>query len=178
MLVDDQNIKSSFILFLLLVSVFGYAQIAGVPHCGYDFTSYIVVNAHEVDVKSNPKELVISLVDLEGKEVINTNNSLSLINSNLPLKFIQNYQVTLADGQVKWYFPYATDQYFLVVRNTITIENYQVKIEAKNGNYQSQIIPLSSLNLYILCSTEAEKQTRSFGPKTSNQMVEVILKKN
>ena len=169
--------KNWYYIFFFFFSFFGQAQISGVPHCGYDFTSYIVVNAHEAEAKLNPKDLLISLVDIEGKEVVNTNNSLSLINNNAPLFFIQNYQITLADGQVKWYFPYATDQYFLVVRNTITIEDFQVKIEDKKGIYQTEIIPLSGLNLYILCSTEAEKQSRSFGPKTSNQMVEVVLKK-
>lgn len=164
-------------MFLMAFPFWAQAQIAGVPHCGYDFTSYLVVNAHEENAKLNPKDLSISLVDLEGKEVINTANTISLIGTNAPLIFIQNYQVSLADGQLKWYFPYATDQYFLVVRNTIDIEKFQVKIEDKKGIYQPQILPLNTFNLYVLCSTEAEKQSRSFGPKTSNQMVEVVLKK-
>lgn len=162
---------------LILWSNLSNSQISGVPHCGYDFTSYIVVNAHEDKIVTNVKDLHITLVDLEGKEVVNSNNSLSLVNKDLPLTFTQNYQVKVAENQIRWYFPYATDQYFLVVRNTIAIEDYQVKIEDSKGKYITQIIPLSSLNLYILCSSEAEKQARTFGPKTSNQMVEVILTK-
>ena len=162
---------------LILWSNLSISQISGVPHCGYDFTSYIVVNAHEDKIVTNVKDLHITLVDLEGKEVVNSNNSLSLVNKDLPLTFTQNYQVKVAENQIRWYFPYATDQYFLVVRNTIAIEDYQVKIEDSKGKYITQIIPLSSLNLYILCSSEAEKQARTFGPTTSNQMVEVILTK-
>lgn len=162
---------------LILWSNLSISQISVVPHCGYDFTSYIVVNAHEDKIVTNVKDLHITLVDLEGKEVVNSNNSLSLVNKDLPLTFTQNYQVKVAENQIRWYFPYATDQYFLVVRNTIAIEDYQVKIEDSKGKYITQIIPLSSLNLYILCSSEAEKQARTFGPKTSNQMVEVILTK-
>lgn len=163
------------VAFIVLISSLSYSQITGVPHCGYDFTSYVVVNAHEEQQKVNVKDLKISLVDLDGNEVLNTNNAISLINNNLPLYFTQNYQITLENNQIRWYFPYATDQYFLVVRNTISIEDYQIKIEDLTGKFQTQIVPLSSLNLYILCSTEAEKQARTFGPKTSNQMVDVIL---
>lgn len=165
------------VVFFILFSSVSFGQITGVPHCGYDFTSYVVVNAHEENQKVNVKDLKISLVDLEGNEVLNTNNAISLVNNNLPLLFTQNYQITLENNQQRWYFPYATDQYFLVVRNTISIEDYQIKIEDTKGKYQTQIVPLSSLNLYILCSTEAEKQARTFGPKTSNQMVEVVLTK-
>ena len=165
------------VVFFILFSSVSFGQINGVPHCGYDFTSYVVVNAHEENQKVNVKDLKISLVDLDGNEVLNTNNAISLVNNNLPLLFTQNYQITLENNQQRWYFPYATDQYFLVVRNTISIEDYQIKIEDIKGKYQTQIVPLSSLNLYILCSTEAEKQARTFGPKTSNQMVEVVLTK-
>lgn len=165
------------VVFFILFSSVSFGQITGVPHCGYDFTSYVVVNAHEENQKVNVKDLKISLVDLDGNEVLNTNNAISLVNNNLPLLFTQNYQITLENNQQRWYFPYASDQYFLVVRNTISIEDYQIKIEDTKGKYQTQIVPLSSLNLYILCSTEAEKQARTFGPKTSNQMVEVVLTK-
>lgn len=165
------------VVFFILFSSVSFGQITGVPHCGYDFTSYVVVNAHEENQKVNVKDLKISLVDLDGNEVLNTNNAISLVNNNLPLLFTQNYQITLENNEQRWYFPYATDQYFLVVRNTISIEDYQIKIEDTKGKYQTQIVPLSSLNLYILCSTEAEKQARTFGPKTSNQMVEVVLTK-
>lgn len=165
------------VVFFILFSSVSFGQITGVPHCGYDFTSYVVVNAHEENQKVNVKDLKISLVDLDGNEVLNTNNAISLVNNNLPLLFTQNYQITLENNEQRWYFPYATDQYFLVVRNTISIEDYQIKIEDTKGKYQAQIVPLSSLNLYILCSTEAEKQARTFGPKTSNQMVEVVLTK-
>ena len=165
------------VVFFIIFSSVSFGQITGVPHCGYDFTSYVVVNAHEENQKVNVKDLKISLVDLDGNEVLNTNNAISLVNNNLPLLFTQNYQITLENNQQRWYFPYASDQYFLVVRNTISIEDYQIKIEDTKGKYQTQIVPLSSLNLYILCSTEAEKQARTFGPKTSNQMVEVVLTK-
>lgn len=165
------------VVFFILFSSVSFGQITGVQHCGYDFTSYVVVNAHEENQKVNVKDLKISLVDLDGNEVLNTNNAISLVNNNLPLLFTQNYQITLENNEQRWYFPYATDQYFLVVRNTISIEDYQIKIEDTKGKYQTQIVPLSSLNLYILCSTEAEKQARTFGPKTSNQMVEVVLTK-
>lgn len=161
------------IIVLLFFCIFSLAQ-NGIPHCGYDFTSYIVVNAHENGLKITPDNLQITLVDLEGNEVINTDNSISLINNNQKLYFTKNYLI----DEKRWYFPYATDQYFLVIRNTLDVENYQIKISDAKSIYQTVIIPISSINKYVLCSTEAERLNRNFGPKVTNQPVEVVLIKN
>ena len=45
-----------FIFFLILTNTVK-AQIISAPHCGYDFTSYLVVNVHEKNKKENIKNL-------------------------------------------------------------------------------------------------------------------------
>jgi hypothetical protein len=67
------------------------------------------------------------------------------------------------------------------VVNTFKADIFSVKIEdidkEENGGYfETQIIPLSSYNMYILCSSENERQAQQFGPRT-NRPVDVILKK-
>lgn len=158
--------------FLLLFSIYSIGQI---QHCGYDFTSYIVVDAHENGKKENVKNLKISIVNEKGIQVINVNNMYSWKGANEPMFFSQNYLISKENEKERYFFPYAKDQYFLSVSNTFPAENFSIKIEDKNGVYKTQIIALQSFNLYILCSSENEK-AKMFGRRT-NSPVEVILEK-
>ena len=74
--------------FSFLFFFFSFFAICQIQHCGYDFTSYIVVNAHENGVIDNPKDLKITIVTENGKEVINVNNiySWNLISRKLVTK--------------------------------------------------------------------------------------------
>ncbi len=165
--------KHIFSLFIFLNSFVFFGQI---QHCGYDFTSYLVVDAHENGKTENVKELKISIVDEKGTEVINVNNSYSWNKANLPMIFTQNYLVSKEGEKERYFFPYAKDQYFISVTNTFSAEQFSIKIEDPNGVYKTQIIPLQSFNLYILCSAENERQARSFGPR-SNKPIDVVLEK-
>jgi hypothetical protein len=167
-------LKKIFTLIVFCISVFSFAQI---QHCGYDFTSYLVVDAHEEGVKENAKNLKISIVTKENQTVININNQLSWKNSNKPLVFKQNYTINKEGEKERWFFPYATDQYFLSITNTFPADNYKIKIEDLDGVYQTQFIDLFPFNMYILCSSENEKASRQFGPR-SNRPIEVILLRN
>ena len=64
------------LLFLLLFSVFCFSQ-EGLPHCGYDFTTYLVANPIDAKTKKSIDNLQITLVDANGNEVVNTNNEFS-----------------------------------------------------------------------------------------------------
>ncbi|MEZ4853346.1 hypothetical protein [Flavobacterium sp.] len=155
--------------YLLLFSIAFYGQI---PHCGYDFTSYIVVDVHENGKTENYKEVKITLVDADGNAVINVNNLYSWKNANEPLVFMQNYLIS-KKMKNRYFFPYATDQYFLSVTSSFPAENFSIKIEDISGKYKTQLIPLQSFNMYILCSTETQK-AKMFGKRT-NSPVEVVL---
>ncbi|MFD2909469.1 hypothetical protein ACFSX9_12085 [Flavobacterium ardleyense] len=161
-------------LFFVFCSLFSFGQ---VPHCGFDFTSYLVVKAHEEGKSDNITDLKISLVTESGEEVINENNKYSWKNGNQPLVFTKNYLISKPEEAPKWFFPYSEDTYLLSVTNTFPAADFYIKIQDAKGIYKEQILQLQSFNMYILCSSENERQARSFGPR-SNNPIEVILEKN
>ena len=176
-------ILSCFILILSCNSKLSAQDISTGMHCGFDFTSYLVVDAHSIESHENIKNLKISIVDENGVEVINTNNALSWNHNNQPLFFYQNYQIDTSSKKAettnetqKWFFPYAKDNYILSVTNNFPADNYWIKIEDISGIYKTEIIQLYNFNMYILCSIQV-KQAASFGRKP-NKPIEVILIKN
>lgn len=165
--------KLKLLLFFAVFSVFSFSQ---VPHCGFDFTSYLVVKAHEEGKSDNVSDLKISLVNENGEELINENNKFSWKNGNQPLVFVKNHLINKPEQAPKWFFPYAEDTYLLSVTNTFPANDFYVKIQDEKGIYKEQILQLQSFNMYILCSSENERQARSFGPR-SNNPIDVILEK-
>lgn len=163
--------KKIFCFLFLLLSCYSFSQI---QHCGFDFTSYLVVDVHENGKTVNLDDIKITVVDKEGKEVINVNNSLSWKDGNKPMLFTKNYLVNKEGEKERWFFPYAKDNYLLSITNTFPAENYNIKIEDLSSKFKTQIIELNSFNLYILCSSENEKQARKFGPRT-NSPIEVVM---
>mgnify|MGYP005852572861 CR=1 FL=1 len=175
-------------LFILFLSFSTKAQVINAQHCGYDFTSYLVVKVHEKGKAETIKGLRISVADSLGREVINVNNLLSWTNRNEPLIFKLNYKIDNNNNKVssdapnsKWFFPFAKEQYLLSITTTFHPDNYFLKIEdvdgdENGGSFETQLIQLFSFNMYILCSSENERQAQQFGPRT-NRPVEVILEK-
>lgn len=157
-----------FFLFFTLITV------GQVPHCGFDFTSYLVVKAHEDGKVENIADLKISLVNEQGEAVINENNKYSWKNANQALIFTRNHLISKSNEPEKWFFPYAGDTYLLSVTNTFPAEDFYIKIQDTQGRFQEQLVQLQAFNMYILCSSENERQARSFGPRT-NSPIEVIL---
>ena len=157
-----------FFLFFSLVTV------GQVPHCGFDFTSYLVVKAHEDGKVENITDLKISLVNEKGEEVINENNKYSWKNANQSLVFSRNHLISKSNEPEKWFFPYAGDTYLLSVTNTFPAEDFYIKIQDARGVFQEQLIQLQAFNMYILCLSENERQARTFGPRT-NSPIEVVL---
>lgn len=160
--------------FFTLYSLFSFSQ---VPHCGFDFTSYLVVKVHEDGKSENIKNLKISLVYENGEEVINESNKYSWKNGNQPLIFVKNHLISKDNETQKWFFPYSDDTYLLSVTNTFPAADFYIKIQDANGLYKEQTVQLQSYNMYILCSSENERQVRSFGPR-SNNPIDVLLERN
>lgn len=162
------KILSFFFLFFTLITV------GQVPHCGFDFTSYLVVKAHEDGKSENVADLKITLVNEKGVEVINENNKYSWKNANQALIFTRNHLISKSNEPEKWFFPYAGDTYLLSVTNTFPAEDFYLKIQDTKGVFQEQLVQLQAFNMYILCSSENERQARTFGPRT-NSPIEVVL---
>jgi len=177
-------------LFLLFIIFFSNAsaQIINAQHCGYDFTSYFVVNVHENGKLENIKSLKISVVDTFGQDVINKNNSYSWIDKNKPLIFTPNFKIDKNGNKAeqnldeyKWFFPFAKDYYLLSIVNTFSTDGFYVKIQdvdgiENGGDFETQILPLYPFNMYVLCSSENERQAQQFGSRT-NKPIEIILEK-
>ena len=159
------------IYFFLAISLFTFGQ---VPHCGFDFTSYLVVKAHDEGKSENIADLKITLVNEKGEDVINENNKYSWKNANQALVFSRNLLISKPNEPEKWFFPYAGDTYLLSVTNTFPAEDFYIKIQDAKGRFQEQLLQLQAFNMYILCSSENERQARTFGPRT-NSPIEVVL---
>ena len=116
------------------------------------------------------------MVNELGEEIINTNNKYSWKLGNLPLVFTQNYLISKPNEPEKWFFPYSNDTYLLSVTNTFPADEFYIKIQDAKEIYKEQLVQLQSFNMYILCSSENERQAKRFGPR-SNNPIEVILEK-
>jgi hypothetical protein len=166
------RIVSIFFLF------FSLNLLGQVPHCGFDFTSYLVVKVHEEGKSDNIPDLKISVVNEKGEEIINENNKYSWKYSNQALFFTRNHLISKSNEPEKWFFPYAGDTYLLSVTNTFPAEEFYIKIQDTKGKFKEQLVQLQSFNMYILCSSENERQARTFGPRTNNPIEVVLLKNN
>lgn len=152
-------------------------------HCGYDFTSYLVLDIHEDGKKENIKDLRITIVDSTGSDVININNAYSWSGSNKPLQFSLNYQIDERGDKIKtentnarWFFPYAKDNYLLSVANTFPADDFRLKIEDPSRKYKTQFVQLYAFNMYVLCASQSEKAVQ-FGKK-QNRPIAIVLEKN
>lgn len=180
--------KFSILFFFTFLSI--QAQdLSQAQHCGYDFTSYLVLNVHEEATTTNIKNLKLTLVDLDGKELVNTNNKYSWSDDKKPLTFLFNYRIdeessTNNNVEIKkerWFFPYAKDNYYLSVINSFPADQVKVKIEDVDGKengglFETQIVDLGYFDLFVLCSNQARDYAVQFGRK-ANKPLEVILKK-
>jgi hypothetical protein len=162
------RIVSIFYLF------FSLNLLGQVPHCGFDFTSYLVIKVHEEGKSDNIPDLKISVVNEKGEEIINENNKYSWKYGNQALFFARNHLISKSNEPEKWFFPYSGDTYLLSVTNTFPAEEFYIKIQDTKGKFKEQLVQLQAFNMYILCSSENERQARTFGPR-SNNPIEVVL---
>jgi len=176
-----------YLIFLfLLISVAAKAQIP--THCGYDFTSYFVLNVHESGKTEAVHGLKVSVINALGIEIINSKNEFSWVDAEKPMLFTSNYKVDDNGKKItpesvvskeRWYFPFAKDNYLLSIKSTFPADDYSVKIEdvdgdLNGGNFKTQIVKLAPYNMYVLCSSKAREV--QFGPK-ANRPIEVVLEK-
>lgn len=150
-------------------------------HCGFDFTSYLVLHVHENGKVENIPDLKITLVDAAGHQAINYNNALSWSNSGKALFFTENYRIgsngkrtTEINETTKWYFPYAKDTYLLSITNEFPADDYSVKIEDPQNIYKTNITQLHTYNMYVLCTGQ---QAMQFGRRI-NKPLEIVLERN
>jgi hypothetical protein len=178
--------KNNAMRFLTLFLFLGFFSAKAQQHCGYDFSSFFVLQIHEEGSKENISNLKVTLIDYFGNELVNTGNKYSWTNRDKVMQFYENYRI---DGQgkkltdfsteekVRWFFPFAKATYIITVTNDFPIDGIRAKIEdiSEKPVFQTQIINLFVSNLYVLCTTQAQK-AQQFGARI-NKPIEVILKK-
>jgi hypothetical protein len=162
-----------FIL-LVFITTFGFSQ-DDLPHCGFDFTTYLVANPIDTTTKKIINDLQITLIDSQGNEVVNTKNEYSLINKDKLLTFAKNYKVILANSEEKWFYNICEDQYFLQLKANFILDEkgYSIKISDSLNRYPTTTVPVFNNNLFVLCSTKV----KSFGPKMTNNMITIEMTK-
>lgn len=169
--------------FIFLIAFSVNAQ----QHCGYDFSSYIVLHIHEDGKTENIANLKVTLVDSLGNDIINVNNKYSWNKKGQVMKFSENYKIdndgkkidnTIENQKARWFFPFSKDTYLLSVTNDFPADNMRVKIEdvAVKPQYETEIIQLYAFNMYILCTTQVQQKAQQFGPR-ANKPVNVVLKR-
>lgn len=173
-----------FLIFLIAIPV--NAQ----QHCGFDFSSYIVLHIHEDGKTENIPNLKVTLVDSLGNDIININNKYSWNKKDQVMQFSENYRIdsngkkienTTENQKTRWFFPYSKDTYLLSVTNEFPADQMRVKIEdvatdTHKPQYQTAIIQLYAFNMYVLCTSQ-EQKVQQFGPR-ANKPVNVVLKRN
>jgi|SRR5690554_851798 len=179
--------KKILLFVSILLSAHTFAQFGDAIHCGYDFTSYIVVKPHESGKTKTINGLKISICDQNGNEVINENYKLSWKNNNQPLYFVRNYKIDAHNKPIegfnegKWFYYFAEDHYLVTVSNTFNAEEYYLKIEdtdgdENGGHFKTFLMQLAPYNMYILCDSEEKQQAMQFG-RRMNKPIEVVLDK-
>lgn len=173
-------------LVAFFISISAKAQVA--QHCGYDFTSYFVLNVHESGKKESISNLKITIVNVFGIDVVNVNNIYSWTESNKPMVFTENYKIDdeakrisigIIPKKERWFFPFAKDSYLLSIKSTFPADDFFIKIEdidgiENGGNFKTQTLKLNAFNMYVLCSSKARET--QFGPKM-NRPIDVVLEK-
>lgn len=163
------------------------AQIGDAIHCGYDFTSYIVVKPHEDGKTQTINGLKMTVCDEAGNEVINKDFKLSWKNNNQPLNFVRNYKIDSNNKKIdegnegKWFYYFAEDHYLVTVTNTFNAEDFYLKIEdadgeANGGHFKTFTMQLAPYNMYILCTSEEKQKAMQFG-RRMNKPIDVVLEK-
>ena len=156
-------------IYRILVLLFTL-NLAAQQHCGYDFTSYVVLQVREEGKADLLKGLSVTLLESESRPAINTDNRYSWTGKDRVLNFFENYRI----GD-RWFFPHAAESYVLSVTNEFPADEMRVRIEDPSGIYENIEFPLYAYNMYVLCTTQAREAVQ-FGRRT-NRPVEVWLKK-
>jgi len=136
-------------------------------HCAYDFSSVIVVRPHAAGDSSVIDGLRITLLD---------NNNLPVVHYDKPWQlFHRNVEQHLPYRKRGYFnvpanFPFAKDNYILVVPNSFRTAKMKVLVQDERDagplnkrrdrwpvRYKQVVVPLTALDSYILCGVYDEE---------------------
>lgn len=150
-------------LAFLFLSVPACAQ-----HCGYDFASIIVVRPHAAGDSAVIPGLRITLLDSNNVPVLHQGEPYHLFHRN-ERPFFCGYARKRDLDEHRPFFPFAKDNYVLVVPNGFRTETMRILVQDDDpGHYvdkrhtqwqngwAQQVVPLDALVSYPLCGTHYE----------------------
>lgn len=130
-------------------------------HCAYDFRSVIVVRPHFYGDTAVIDGLRITLLDSNNMPVVHNGQPWNLFHSNLPntCKSGKHGHFNLPD-----YFPFAQDNYILVVPNSFATAKMKVLVQDERHTsplnkrrdqwpvrFKQMVVPLTAFDSYRLC---------------------------
>jgi len=130
-------------------------------HCGYDFASVVVVRPHAVGDSVVIDGLRITLLDSNNLPVVHYDNARYLFHRNVEQQ-LPHHEGGYFD--VPDLFPFAQDNYILVVPNSFKTAKMKVLVQDERDagplnkrrdkwpvRFKQALVPLKEFDLYTLC---------------------------
>lgn len=152
---------------LLIFLLAGLPTLLTAQHCGYDFRSVIVVRPHAAGDGAVIDGLRITLLDSNNVPVVHYDKPWQLFQRNieqhLPYRKRGHFDVPA-------FFPFAKDDYILVVPNSFRTAKMKVLVQDERDagplnkrrdqwpvRYKQVVVPLTALDCYQLCGVYDEE---------------------
>ncbi len=172
--------RTAIVFVLALVGTFVHAQ-----HCGYDFRSVIVVRPHAAGDSTVIDGLRITLLDSSNVPVVHYDKPWQLFHRNveqhLPYRKRGYFNVPA-------YFPFAKDNYILVVPNNFRPAKMKVLVQDERDagplnkrrdqwpvRYKQVVVPLTAFDSHPLCGVYDEAVYPAVKGRPNFAPVDIIL---
>lgn len=173
---------------VLLPFLFGLS-IAHAQHCGYDFSSIIVVRPHGEGDSAVIDGLRITLLDSNNIPVLVQGQPYHLFKPNDDPDACGQRLFGFARGQCRC-FPFAKDNYVLVIREGMKTETMRILVQDDDRSgyvnrrqkrwqegYAQQVIPLTAFDSYPLCGRYDDTVYPALKDRPQYQPVDITVKR-
>jgi len=172
--------RTAIVFVLALVGTFVHAQ-----HCGYDFRSVIVVRPHAAGDSAVIDGLRITLLDSNNLPVVHYDEPWQLFHRN-----VEQHLQYQKDGHfdVPDFFPFAQDNYILVVPNSFRTAKMKVLVQDERDagplnkrrdqwpvRYKQVVVPLTAFDSHPLCGVYDEAVYPAVKGRPNFAPVDIIL---
>ncbi len=154
-------------------------------HCGYDFRSLIVVRPHAAGDSAVIEGLRITLLDSNNLPVVHYDKPWHLFERNVEPPFCGNVRYK---GPYEPSFPFARDNYVLVVPNSFRTAKMRVLVQDERDagplnkrrdhwpvRFKQTIVPLTANDMYLLCGVFDERVYPELRDRPAYHPVDITL---
>ncbi len=154
-------------------------------HCAYDFRSVIVVRPHATGDSAVIEGLRVTLLDSNDLPMVHYDKPWYLFHRNVEqhLKYRKRGHFAVPD-----FFPYAQDNYILVVPNSFRTAKMKVLVQDERDDgplnkrrdqwpvqYKQVVVPLTAFDSYLLCGVFDEEVYPPLEGRPNFAPVEITL---